>query len=93
MVWCNCIDAFSLYSTYHDYCAGIVLCFGGGVLLSTVLLHMVREVRESIARATALAMLAGTEEYPFAELLIGLGITTHNIYINFVLSLETFTIQ
>ena len=62
-------------------------------MLSTVLLHMVREVRESIARATALAMLAGMEEYPFAELLIGLGITTHNIYINFVLSLETFTIQ
>ena len=54
-----------------------MLCFGGGVLLSTVLLHMVREVRESIARATALAMLAGMEEYPFAELLIGLGNTTH----------------
>ena len=46
-------------------------------MLSTVLLHMVREVRESIARATALAMLPGTEEYPFAELLIGLGNTTH----------------
>ena len=66
-----------LMLAYYDYCAGIVLCFGGGVLLSTVLLHMVREVRESIARATALAMLAGMEEYPFAELLIGLGNTTH----------------
>ena len=46
-------------------------------MLSTVLLHMVREVRESIARATALVMLPGMEEYPFAELLIGLGNTTH----------------
>ena len=61
------------YNIFIIYCAGIVLCFGGGVLLSTVLLHMVREVRESIARATALAMLPGMEEYPFAELLIGLG--------------------
>ena len=66
-----------------------MLCFGGGVLLSTVLLHMVREVRESIARATALAMLPGMEEYPFAELLIGLGNILILLYIQELSNCDT----
>ena len=53
--------------------AGVVLCFGGGILLSTVLLHMLGEVRESLERATELGMIPQTLEYPFAELLVGMG--------------------
>jgi len=52
---------------------GVVLCFGGGILLSTVLLHMLREVRESLERATVLGMIPETLEYPLAELLVGMG--------------------
>jgi len=52
---------------------GIVLCFGGGVLLATVLMHMLSEVRESIERAMEFGMLPGVDEYPFAELMVGLG--------------------
>ena len=52
---------------------GVVLCFGGGILLSTVLLHMLGEVRESLERATELGMIPQTMEYPFAELLVGMG--------------------
>ena len=51
----------------------MVLCFGGGILLSTVLLHMLGEVRESLERATELGMIPHTMEYPFAELLVGMG--------------------
>ena len=50
-----------------------MLCFGGGILLSTVLLHMLREVRESLERATVLGMIPETLEYPLAELLVGMG--------------------
>jgi hypothetical protein len=52
---------------------GIVLCFGGGVLLSTVFIHMVREVRESLERATIMGMNLVEMEFPFAELLICMG--------------------
>ena len=50
-----------------------MLCFGGGVLLATVLMHMLREVRESIERAVNFGMIPGVAEYPFAELMVGLG--------------------
>ena len=50
-----------------------MLCFGGGVLLSTVLLHMLREVRESVERATDMGMFPEHSEYPFAELIVGMG--------------------
>ena len=50
-----------------------MLCFGGGVLLSTVFIHMVAEVRESLERATTMGMIPVEMEFPFAELLICLG--------------------
>ena len=43
------------------------------MLLSTVLVHMLREVRESVDRAQALGMFSKEMEFPLAELLIGLG--------------------
>ena len=52
---------------------GSVLCFGGGVLLSTVMLHMWREVGESLEKASKLGMFPKKEKYPFTELIIGLG--------------------
>jgi len=55
---------------------GIVLCFGGGVLISTVFIHMLGEVRESLERAAGLGMMPTAMlelEYPFAELLLCLG--------------------
>ena len=57
----------------HLYFAGVVLCFGGGVLLSTVFIHMVTEVRESLERATTMGMIPVEMEFPFAELLICMG--------------------
>jgi len=52
---------------------GTVLCFGGGVLLSTVFIHMLREVRESLEKATSMGMMPKDLEFPFAELLICMG--------------------
>jgi len=52
---------------------GSVLCIGGGVLLSTVFIHMLKEVRESMDRATILGMLPKEADYPFAELIICMG--------------------
>jgi len=52
---------------------GSVLCFGGGVLLSTVMLHMWREVGESLEKASKLGVFPSKEKYPFTELIIGLG--------------------
>ena len=52
---------------------GGVLCFGGGVLLSTVMLHIWREVGENLEKASGLGMFPEKENYPFAELIIGLG--------------------
>jgi len=51
---------------------GIVLCIGGGVLLSTVFIHMLKEVREYMERAIRMRMLPSAD-YPFAELIICLG--------------------
>ena len=54
--------------------AGVTLCFGGGVLLATVLLHMLKEVREILEGAFAKGALPESlEEYPFAELMVGAG--------------------
>ena len=55
--------------------AGVTLCFGGGVLLATVLLHMLKEVREVLEQAAGKGALPESlEEYPFAELMVGAGI-------------------
>ena len=54
--------------------SGLTLCFGGGVLLATVLLHMLKEVREVLEGAFAKGALPESlEEYPFAELMVGAG--------------------
>ena len=42
-------------------------------MLSTVFIHMVTEVRESLERATTLGMIPVEIEFPFAELLICMG--------------------
>ena len=55
------------------FCSGIVLCFGGGVLLSTVLIHMMKEVRELLERATNAGIIPKDIKYPFAELLLCIG--------------------
>jgi len=52
---------------------GSVLCIGGGVLLSTVFIHMLGEVRESMARAKEFGLLPKEVDYPFAELLFCVG--------------------
>jgi len=52
---------------------GTVLCFGGGVLLGTVFMHMLKEVRESMEKAVSMGFLPEIAEYPFSELLICLG--------------------
>ena len=70
--------------------AGVVLCFGGGILLSTVLLHMLGEVRESLERATELGMIPQTTEYPFAELLVGMG--KYGFFM-FYIKVSTFNLQ
>ena len=57
----------------YSFPIGVVLCFGGGVLLSTVFIHMVTEVRESLERATTMGMIPIEMEFPFAELLICMG--------------------
>ena len=41
--------------------------------MSTVFIHMLKEVRESMERATILGMLPKEAEYPFAELIICMG--------------------
>lgn len=49
-----------------------VLCIGGGVLLATVFIHMIPEVRESISHAIELGSIPDTH-YPLAELIICFG--------------------
>ncbi|TRY76385.1 hypothetical protein TCAL_02719 [Tigriopus californicus] len=55
-----------------DKFMGIILCIGGGVLLSTVFIHMIPEVRESLAHAGDLGYMPDAH-YAFAELIICLG--------------------
>ena len=52
---------------------GGVLCTGGGLLLSTVFLHMLREVRESLEAAAIQGHLPEDSHYPFPELIICMG--------------------
>ena len=60
------LDVFSI----ANFVPGLVLCFGGGVLLSTVLIHIMSEVRESLERAANLGSFPQELEFPFAELLV-----------------------
>ena len=67
------IGEFFFQMFYFEKCVlvlGTVLCFGGGVLLSTVFIHMLKEVRESLEKATSMGMMPEDMEFPFAELLI-----------------------
>ena len=59
-----------------------MLCVGGGVLLCTVFVHMIPEVRENIENARKLGVLGGEHDdhdhehahaYPLAELIICAG--------------------
>lgn len=59
-------------SSTMDKFMGIILCIGGGVLLSTVFIHMIPEVRESLAHAGDLGYMPDAH-YAFAELVICLG--------------------
>jgi len=65
------------FKSRNDVCfkrfIGVVLCFGGGVLLSTVLIHMTPEVRELMERATKAGSIPAKVKYPFAELLVCIG--------------------
>lgn len=54
---------------------GAVLCIGGGVLLVTVFIHIIPEVREMLMQAAALGALPD-KHYPFAELSICVGYLT-----------------
>eukprot|EP00095_Tigriopus_kingsejongensis_P009625 maker-scaffold94_size379870-snap-gene-0.13 protein:Tk09625 transcript:maker-scaffold94_size379870-snap-gene-0.13-mRNA-1 annotation:"zinc transporter zip1" len=59
-------------SSTMDTFMGIILCVGGGVLISTVFVHMIPEVRESLAHAASLGYMPDSH-YAFAELIICLG--------------------
>ena len=52
---------------------GIVLCFGGGVLIFTVFIHILQEVRESLEEAMKMGILPEDSEFPFAEFMICVG--------------------
>lgn len=52
---------------------GSVLCFGGGVLLSTVFIHLLSEVRQSLEDAVSHGEFSEDTHFPFAELLICAG--------------------
>ena len=59
-----------------------MLCIGGGVLLSTVFIHMLKEVRESMDKATEMGMLPMEADYPFAELILCMGREDTKIHIS-----------
>ena len=46
---------------------------GGGLLLSTVFLHMLNEIRDSLSLAAKFGYIPQDNQYPFAELLICMG--------------------
>ena len=48
-------------------------CFAGGVFLSTGLLHMLPDVRQSIHTATAAGLFPTHNEFPMAEFLTSVG--------------------
>ena len=51
------------------------------MLLSTVFIHMLKEVRESMEKATELGMLPMEADYPFAELILCMGRENTKIHI------------
>jgi hypothetical protein len=61
------------------------------VLLSTVFIHMVTEVRESLERATTMGMIPVEMEFPFAELLICMGMVYG--YLVMILTFSGFIFQ
>ena len=61
-----------------------MMCFGGGVLLSTVFIHMLPEVRDNLVKVTFV-------DYPFAELTLCAGFFT--IYLIEALVHRLFRIQ
>ena len=56
-----------------------MLCVGGGVLLSTVFIHMLPEVRDSMDRAKVVGMINTEADYPFAELIICMGKSNNSL--------------
>ncbi|XP_066989373.1 zinc transporter ZIP3-like isoform X1 [Macrobrachium rosenbergii] len=50
-----------------------LLCFGGGVLLATVFIHMLPETREGFNGAFAMGYLSVGSDYPLAELVVCAG--------------------
>ncbi|XP_064091659.1 uncharacterized protein LOC135205240 [Macrobrachium nipponense] len=50
-----------------------LLCFGGGVLLATVFIHMLPETREGFSGAFAMGYLSVGGDYPLAELVVCAG--------------------
>ena len=64
--------AYIIQIFISSFSAGFALCAGGGVLLATVMVHMVREVRESLDRAAGLGVSL-PQDFPVAELVICCG--------------------
>ena len=56
------------------------------MLLSTVLIHMLKEVRESMEKATELGMLPMEADYPFAELILCMGREDTKIHKSLILA-------
>ena len=44
-----CYYDMRVWSSSHAYPPGFILCFGGGVLLSTIFVHMLKEVVDQIS--------------------------------------------
>ena len=51
------------------------------MLLSTVFIHMLKEVRESMDKATEMGMLPMEADYPFSELILCMGRENTKIHI------------
>ena len=45
----SCYHDMQVWSNSLAYPPGFILCFGGGVLLSTIFIHMLKEVVEQIS--------------------------------------------
>jgi len=52
---------------------GFILCFGGGVLVSTIFIHMLSEVKETLSQAAEFGAMPEDSEYPFPELIVLMG--------------------
>ena len=58
---------------YLDRFMNGILCIGGGVLMATVFVHMIPEVREGFDRAKNDGYFQGDFHYPLAEVVVCLG--------------------